>query len=196
MTQFIIFFYAILAILCFSLGLQIFKRDFLAKIIKKIFVSSAGLIFAFAAYISYEQFQVFKQGPLGLIILTKEGFLWFLKYARFHIWNEYLISFLGALIILTTFRYFNKKYSERFFEPEEPYFGALAIFLAGYPGWLFYIVGLLSAYLFTHLYSLFIIHNSQKRISLYYLWLPTAVFVILISKYWLQSLQIWQILKF
>jgi len=93
----------------------------------------------------------------------------------------------------------NKKYGERFFEPEEFYLGASAIFLSGHPGWLFYVVFLLAIYVLIQLFSTAkssILNSkfSPVRVSLYWLWIPTAIFVILIQR-WLELLPIWQILK-
>ena len=87
-----------------------------------------------------------------------------------------------------------QKYEERFFEPEELWFGALAIFLVGHPGWLFYFTSLILIYFLIHIFSFLISHFSSFRISLYYLWLPLAIFVILINK-WLVELEVWKLLK-
>ncbi|MEK7076889.1 MAG: hypothetical protein AAB967_01520, partial [Patescibacteria group bacterium] len=88
------------------------------------------------------------------------------------------IALLAAIIFGYAAWFLNKKFGERFFENEEPALFALGVFLAGYPGFLFYIplvlvIGILLA---IH-YSLL----KKGRTPFYYLWLPTAIFAILIK---------------
>jgi len=88
----------------------------------------------------------------------------------------------------------NKKYQERFFEPEEPYFGALAIFLSAHPGWIFYAIAVILIYLLVHILLSLVACRLSLRLSLYHLWLPVAIFVIIIQR-WLELLPLWSLLK-
>ena len=68
------------------------------------------------------------------------------------------------------------------------------MFLVGHPGWIFYFVFLIVLYLFIHLYYQLIFRRNE-RISPYYLWVPTAIFVIIIGKYLLSGTGFWLLLK-
>ncbi|MEK7162881.1 MAG: hypothetical protein AAB696_01170 [Patescibacteria group bacterium] len=162
---------------------------------KYIFLFSIILIFILLFYQSYQQYQVWSQNELSKFLIPPyQNISYFIFYVGVRFFAPYLISLVVALIFIFSAKALNKKYDDRFFEPEELYFGAISLFLVGHPGWLFYSVFIIIFYLLIHLYSLFIIHNSSNRISLYYVWLPTAIFVILISS-WLQKFSLWSLLK-
>jgi len=192
--------------ICFSLGILIIflgasrltGRSFainLPRLSKYFFAATIILIFIFLFFQSYQQYQLWLKNDISKHLLPPyQDINYFIFYSLTRFFGPYLISLATGILFLFSAKILNKKYQKRFFYPEEPYFGALAVFLAGWPGLLFYIIFLTLIYLFIHLYSLFIIHNSQ-RISLYYLWLPVAIFVILIQK-WLELLPLWKLLKF
>ncbi len=163
---------------------------------KYIFIFSIIAIFASSFYFSYQQYQIWLKNDISKHLLPPyTGINYFIFYAFTRFFAPYLMSLAVAILFLFSAKILNKKYEERFFEPEEYYLGALAMFLSNHPGWLFYLVFLIFVYLLIHLYSLFIVHNSSFRISPYYLWIPTAIFVIIINS-WLENLSIWQLLKF
>ena len=178
------------------LASMLFKTNKL-KLFKYIFITAVILIEGMLSYQSYQQFQVWSQNEVSKFLLPPhQNISYFIFYAGARFFAPYLISLAVALIFLFLAQKLNKKYQERFFYLEEPYFGAIAIFLTGHPGWLFYLVILIFIYLVLHL-SLVIGQLSivkGNRISLYYLWLPTGIFVIIISK-WLESLPLWSLLK-
>ncbi|MEE8131887.1 MAG: hypothetical protein V3T98_02475 [Candidatus Paceibacterota bacterium] len=190
-----------LTILILVLGLQIIRHfgglfGYRSIFVKSIFISSVVLVFLLLFYTTWQQFEVWSQNEFSKFLLPPYQALdYFIFYSFFKFFAPYLISLFVALVFLFTAKFLNKKYQERFFYSEELYFGALAIFLVGHPGWLFYIVFLIVIYLLIHLYSLFIIYDLSRRISLYYWWMPVGIFVILISNYWLSSLPLWQLLK-
>ena len=188
-----------------NINVNIRKSDLL----KYIFIVSIFIIFLLLFYQSYQQFQIWSQNELSKFLLPPyQPLNYFLFYVGVRFFAQYLISLAAAFIFIIAAKFLNKKYKERFFYEEEFYLGAIGLFLSGHPGWLFYVISLLLIYLLMHLYSLFIIpaflrlksqnlagrHNSSQRISLYWLWIPMAIFVILIQS-WLQELAIWQILK-
>ena len=174
---------------------SILKKFDLKKLTLAIFIFSIFLIFFLLFCQSYQQFQAWSQNEVSKFLLPPyQSINYFILYALARFFAPYLISLAAALLFLLSAKTINKKYQERFFYPEEPYFGALAIFLIGHPGWLIYVVFIVLAFLLIHLYSLLITHYSLQRISLYHLWLPVAIFVIIISK-WLGNLTLWQILK-
>jgi len=91
------------------------------------------------------------------------------------------VALLAALLFLFGAILLNKKYQERFFEKEEPYLGALAIFLVGQPWWFYYIlvigfIGIIGTLI------LKIVH-SERRFPFYNFWLPIAVLIIIAEKF-------------
>jgi len=167
----------------------------LVRIYEYIFLIVIVLIFILLFYQSWQQYQFWSQNEVSQYLLPPhQSINYFIFYVLARFFAPYLISLAVAVLFLFSAKALNKKYDERFFEPEEPYFGALAIFLSAHPGWLFYVVFIISAYLLIHFYSLLITHYSLQRISLYYLWIPTAIFVIIIQR-WLELLPLWSLLK-
>jgi len=201
-------FYLSLVILIFALGAQLWLRFFVnrrgltrintrinADILKYIFLTSLFLIFILLFYQSFKQYQFWSQNEISKHLLPPyQSINYFIFYVATRFFVPYLISLVVAILFFFAAQFLNKKYEERFFYPEEYYLGALAIFLMGHPGWLFYLIFLIFIYLLIHLYSLLITHYSLQRVPLYYLWIPTAIFVILISK-WLEHLSLWSLLK-
>jgi hypothetical protein len=172
-----------------------------------IFYGSVVLIFILLFYQSYQQYQFWSQNEVSKYLLPPHRSInYFIFYAVARFFAPYLISLAAAILFLISAKLLNKKYDERFFYPEEPYFGALAVFLTGHPGWLIYSALLIIIYLIIHIAALarnYADSNADKRgketsgyrISMYYLWIPTAIFVILIQNYWLAQLPIWRLLE-
>lgn len=84
---------------------------------------------------------------IGFLIPSYDGGVYFLYFLLTRLWGEYFISLIFALIFLWAMLTLNKKYESRFFYDEEPYFGAVAIFITGWPGWLYYLIVLLATFL-------------------------------------------------
>ena len=164
------------------------------KIIKSVFLFSVVLILLLLFYSSYRQYQIWSHGQIARFLLSPYNQTYFIFYVAFRFFLPYLISFLAGILFLLLSKYFNRKYENRFFCPEEPYLAALSIFLTGYPGWLIYLTALILSYLFLHFVSSIISSRRGGRIPLYYLWIPVAIFVILIQK-WLETLPLWSLLK-
>jgi len=202
-----------LTILIVILGAQVFLRFFanglqntslplanprsvyFLRICEYIFVISIILIFILLIFQSYQQYQLWLKNDISKYLLPPySGIDYFVFYTFNKFFAPYLMSLIAAVLFLFSAKIINKKYEERFFYPEGYYLGALGIFLSSHPGWLFYLFFLIFVYLLIHLYSLFIIHNSFYRISLYWLWIPTAIFVIIMNNIFLAHLSWWKIL--
>ena len=67
------------------------------------------------------------------------------------------------------------------FEPIEPYLLGTSMFAVGNPLWLFYLIILLSIFLIIQFIYNICYPLNAKRLSLYYLWLPSAIFTILLE---------------
>lgn len=159
------------------------------KIFKYIFWISVLLFFIFLVYQTRQQFLLWQNNASSMYLVPPyQGISYFLKYAFYIFFAGPIIALLGAVIFLGLTKLLNKKFQERFFEKEEPYFGALSVFLIGYPGLIFYLITVL----ISGLIGTFI---TKKRFSAYYLWFPIAIFVILIINIWAKDLSIWQTLR-
>ncbi|MFA5099038.1 MAG: hypothetical protein WC461_02370 [Candidatus Paceibacterota bacterium] len=177
------------------LGRSVWFRNDKQKLFKYSFIFSIAIIFFSLIFQSFEQYWVWAGNELAKNLLPpyqSPNYFTFYVFTRF--FAPYLISLGAALIFLFSAKILNKKSGERFFHPEEVYLGASAIFLSSHPGWLFYVIFLLIVYLFIHICSLFAVRSSEFRVSLYWLWIPTAIFVILLMN-WIKTLPLWGLLK-
>lgn len=159
-----------------------------------IFLASVVAILGQGAFLSWKQYILWSGNELGQLLLPPYQSLdYFVFYSRARFFNPYIISMIFSLAILAPALYFNKKLGDRFFESGEPYILAAAIFLSGYPGVLFYLIFILA---FGTLASgaHFLRFSHARRFSFYYLWLPAALFTIIISR-WLAVTPLWQSLK-
>jgi hypothetical protein len=197
--------YLFLGILILSFGASLYRRRSFGNnilIFKRIFLTAIILIFILLFHQSYQQYQIWSQNEISQYLLPPyQNIGYFVFYVISKFFAPYLISLAAALTFLFSAKIINKKYDERFFEPEEPYLGALVIFLTGWPGALFYFIGLILIYLVIQIFIMFYykffarVSPREVRVGLRYLWIPVGIFVIIISKY-LQSLSLWQLLKF
>ena len=178
-------------------ALWIFRRPngSAKRFLRPLLIFSALVIFSFLIYFSIEQYRDWSQSELTKLLLPPyRGIGYFIFYVGYVFFAPYLVSLATALIFLFAAKYLNKKFQERFFEREEPYLGALAIFLVGYPLCFFYLITMFSFYLIVHLGLLIFNRDSSSRISMYYLWLPLAIFAIIIAE-WFQIFPVWNLLK-
>ena len=185
--------YFSLGILIVFLGAsRLMGRSFaidLPRLSKYFFAATIILIFIFLFFQSYQQYQLWLKNDISKHLLPPyQDINYFIFYSLTRFFGPYLISLAAGILFLFSAKTLNKKYQKRFFCPEEYYFGALAIFLSSHPDWLFYLIFVILLYLLIHIFSL-------RRLSLYYLWIPTVIFVIIISKLYLSNLSLWIILN-
>lgn len=180
-------------------------------------ILSVLVIFGFSSYQSYQQYIFWGDNDLSKLYLPPyQEIDYFVFYARTRFFNPHIFSLLMAILFLLAAKALNKKYQERFFERIEPYLLAISLFVVGNPLWLFYLALLLIIYFLMHLVALARINadsnaeqrgkniganprsypclRRQVRVSAYYVWLPSAFFTILISK-WLILLPWHQVFK-
>lgn len=95
----------------------------------------------------------------------------------------YLVSFLVAAALFFFAKLGNKKYGERFLEGEESWMAAMAVFILGHNdfryGWIWYLVLITLAAVAGSFYYR-IRGRKNERVSLYWMWLPTALSVIIL----------------
>ena len=180
-------------------GASLFERgrSLLVRYSKFIFIFVVAGLFFYGVYLSSLQYEAMTTGGLSKFLLPPyQSINYFLIYiAGARIFGPYVLSFLASLLFMWAAARYNKKYDERFFEREEIYFGALAIFLVSHPGWIIYFPTLIVLYTLIQLYNRFVRRRVNERIPLYHLWVPTAIFVILINEYWLSNMPFWLLLK-
>jgi len=179
------------------LGAQIIRRSFLEKNLKKIFWIPLVAIFSTSIVFSVMQYQIWQQHELMKLTLESEGGLsYFFSFVFFNHFAHYLLAlgFAGILVLVMFFA--NKRVGERLFEREEIWIAFLASFLVGFPGFLFFLAGILIVYLFMHFINA-VLRKTVKSgvIPLYYFWLPVSASVIIISEIWLTETLFWQLLS-
>ena len=169
-------------------------RAFLAKRSKLIFAGSVFLMSLPLTYLSYRQYELWKNSGFGKFFLPPfQTWNYFFLYAGTRFFAPYAISLAVAVLFLAGTYFLNHKFGERFFEKEEIYLAAISLFLVGYPGLLIYAALFLLLYLSLHVfYSLK--YPDLPRLSMYHLWVPLALFVIIVTK-WLVTLPVWTVLK-
>jgi len=158
---------------------------------------SIAAVGAYAVYLTVAQYLLWRGDEgLGKFLLPPYQPLSYVvgyQFIRFDLF--YAISLAVALLLLAAATYADRKAGHRFFRPGEPYLMALAIFLLGNPAWhyawLWYLAAMLLISLilllsyhvigFGNLTNLLDSRNQSRRISLYYLWLPVALSVIIMN---------------
>jgi len=132
----------------------------------------------------YFQYLIWRDGgQLTRYLIPPYQSIWYLfSYVIGHKAYSYIVSlgisfvFLGISILL------NEIFEKKFFEEEEPYWGALGIFVLGTPWWLYYLVTVLLLGIIGSLVFVFWLKKC-KRFSLYYLWPSTMVVFFLFQNF-------------
>lgn len=161
------------------LGAQVCRRSFFLKYSAIAWRLSVAGVLGSLLYWAWQQYQLWKASAFSKFFLPPyRGGGYFFSYISQRIFAPWIISFLAAIFISRFAAFFNRKYGERFFEAEEIYLMALGVFLTGYPGFFIYLILI---FLGGILLSTFYFLLSKGRAPLYYFWLPTAIFAILIK---------------
>jgi len=171
-------------------SLNIGGRSLLAKYHWQVFFTSAFALFSYATYEGLRLYKATLEHSIGQFF-DIEYILIFRVGIR--IFAPYIISLILALFFMWIATWYNKKYDERFFEKEEIQMGGLSLLLVGHPSWIFYFPLVIFVYLLSHIYYQ-LRHGSGNRLPAYHLWVPIAIFVILISKYWISHQVLWSLL--
>ncbi len=165
-------------------------RAFFDWLVKFSWPFSLVVVFGYEFYLVILQYIYWSGSPFTQVFLSP---YYFLTYVTRMLVGQSVIAFLAAILFWQAAKFLNKRSSERFFEKEELEIFRLAIFLTGYPAFLIYFIVLILAFLIFNL-ALSIYHiiaekaslSGLPRFPLYFFWLPTAIFAIII-KSWLDS---------
>lgn len=182
-------------ILFIILLIQVINRSFVASKIRYFFWIPVIIIFEILLYQSGAQyFAWLTGGPVTANLLPPaQPISYYIFYVFTRFWLPYLLSLAFAGVAYLVAKYLNKKYDERFFYTEEYYLIALSFFLCVHPFWIGFLIFTLLGYV---IYSLIttIRHGSNERASFYYLWLPSALIISLLTP-WLMTLPFLAVLK-
>jgi len=157
------------------------------KRLRLVFIAAVFLVSAYFVYLVAAQYSMWsRDGSLGKYLVPPyKGIGYVVQYCFIRFGVYYAISLASALVFLFSAQKLNAKFGKRFFEPEEPYLGALAVFLLGNPAWrwawIWYIGAMLVIATLVTSYH-FLITKENRRFSLYRLWLPAALLVIIINE--------------
>ena len=173
-----------------NLHIKGIRRWFSGVGVKKIalagFLASFLFILFYYFFLVYRQYLAWRDGGGTTIYLVPPyqgaGYVLGYHFTRFAMYH--LVSLMAALVFTGLMIFFNKKRDYRFFYDEEPYLAGLSIFLLGNKewgyAWIYYLVVLFGL---SVIGSLVISHwlKKSERFSLYWLWIPTAIGVILVQ---------------
>ncbi len=172
----------------FGLNKENKERKFSKEIIGKVFLfCSVSFIIGYYFWIVIAQYFAWKSaGPPASFLVPPYlgiGYVFYYHFMRFLLF--YCFSALVAVAVFFGGTYLNKRARGCFFEPDELYFAALAIFLLGYPAWNYlWIHYVACVFLLAVVFSIIQrIHSrsGKERTSLYLFWLPLAIIGILIK---------------
>lgn len=163
------------------LGAQYVSREVLKRLIRFAWGAAFVLFLGISTYSAWRQYAVWRAGPATQFLLPPyQPIAYFISYVGTRVFAPWLLALLASILLSRLLAALNKRYGERFFESEEtPLFGA-AVFFVGYPGFLFYIPLMLLAGVAL---SLFYTARGLGRTPLYYLWIPVAIFAILLIRF-------------
>ena len=168
-----------IVVLLLLMGAQLSGRHFLNKYVKLCFFYAAAAMFGSAIYLSFAQYQAWENSPMSVFLLPPHAsWTYFASYVFSRFFSPLIVSLIFALALKRASEFLNRRYGERFLEKEESWLMATGILMSGYPGFLFYLPIMLVSGLFLSLFYSFV---KKGRAPFFYLWLPTAVFAILLK---------------
>ncbi|HUX35441.1 MAG TPA: hypothetical protein VMV71_00215 [Candidatus Paceibacterota bacterium] len=168
-----------IVVLLLLFAAQLLGRNFTVKYIRFCFFLSVAAAFSSAFYFTFSLYRIWENNPLSAFLLPPHAsWKYFASYVIPRFFSPLLVSLVFALALKIISEFLNKRFGERFFEKEEGWLMATGIFLSGYPGLLIYApFMLISGLLLTVIYSIL----KKGRAPFFYLWLPVAVFAILLK---------------
>ncbi len=141
-------------------------------------IAGIGGILASWAYLVYAGWRGNGLGKFFLPPYQPPGY--FFSYVGERLLAPWGIALVAGLLAMWLAVRMNRKYGERFFESDEPTLIGFCFFMSGYPAFLLYLVAMF--FVGTGV-SGFYQMRGWGRAPLYYWWVPTAVFVIILKTY-------------
>lgn len=148
-----------------------------------------GIVFLIGYYFFsvYTQYVAWKTAlpPARFLVPPYQSFEYVFSYVFARSLFYYIFPVIVAVFLFSLSCYSNQKCGYRFFEDDEPYSFSLALILLGYSQWhylwLWYMGGILITALIVSLLNPHI-RRGERRLSLYFLWLPLAIIGIIIHE--------------
>jgi hypothetical protein len=178
-------------LLIVALGMQIYLHSFwfkgekegrIKRWMETIFLLAVIGLFSFVVWRTVQQYTSWLDSPINKLLLPPyTPFSYFARYVGVRLYAPLFAGLLAAVLGGFAVHFLNRRYEERFFEKEEPYFFALSIFCVGYPGFFFFLI---LFFLIGILWSAAYQMSGRARAPLYYLWFPTAILAILIVRFY------------
>ncbi len=161
------------------------------RIVKMLCAAAVFIVAASVLCLMAAQYMAWSEAgpPAAYLVPPHQSMSYVISYVFAREGASYAVSLTAALALAAVMTWANRRHKERFFEKEEPYLAALAVFLLGDPSapyaWLWYIGAVLLAAALSASFRLLITSHqlpvTSYRFSLYYLWLPLALGVILVE---------------
>ncbi len=175
---------AVLAILIGAVALG--YRPFVVVRLRFIALASVAGLFLLLGIESVVQYRAWSlAAPQKFLLPPHQSIVYFLTYVGWRLFAPYVLSLFVALVLVVMARVYNRRHDGAFFYDDEFSALVLGVFLSGTPGWILYACSMIIAAAVIIAFRSLILRRSDK-FSLRELWLPVALFDILIYTWALQ----------
>lgn len=184
-----------IALLALNIGTHLLMRSFYSKYAKKIFWTNIIIAAVFLIVVTYLQYDGWTRSQLTSYLLPPTTSIsYFIQYVFFRIWASHVVSCIIAVLFIFIARIINKKKEQMLLHDGEEWLLGSALFLSGFPGVVIFLPVFLLLFLFSSIFK-----TLQKgigyRVSPYFLWLSTALCVILIIYLFFTDAPWWTMLR-
>jgi len=145
----------------------------------------------------FGQYYIWSHGEASKGLLPPHTPLtYFLGYCAYRFAWPVISAVLVGMVFIVLAKLLNKKFDQRFFENDEPWHIIYGLIVVGHPYWIFYIFSVIVCAILIYLFNLIFKKMKYGQVfSLYQLWLPIALVVMVLSD-WIIKIPIIQSLKF
>lgn len=184
-----------IALLALNIGTHLLMRSFYSKYAKKIFLINIIIVAILLGVLTYLQYDGWTRSQLTSYLLPPTTpVTYFIQYVFFRIWASHVVSCIIAVLFVFIARIINKKKEQMLLHDGEEWLLGSALFLSGFPGVVIFLPVFLLLFLFSSIFKT-IQKGVGYRVSPYFLWLPTALCVILIIYLFFTDASWWTMLR-
>ena len=156
---------------------ELLRASFLIYLLAISLSIGISLLQSFLTYLSWE-----KNSLSYLLLPPFTSINYFFSYTFFHFFRPALFNLFLSFLFLALLKIFNKIFKGRLFFEEEIYFVSLGILISPFPTNLLLIFCAFLSGVFISL-TRRIFKRKSEFISLYYLWLPLAILMIIFKNF-------------
>jgi len=156
---------------------ELLRASFLIYLLAISLSIGISLLQSFLTYLSWE-----KNSLSHLLLPPFTSINYFFSYIFFHFFRPTFFNLFLSLLFLALLKIFNKIFKGRLFFEEEIYFVSLGILISPFPTNLLLIFCAFLSGVFISL-TRRIFKRKSEFISLYYLWLPLAILMIIFKNF-------------